>query len=592
MPWFVFPLLILVAVAFLTIQTVSDPDIWFHLALGREFVQHGSLPKTDIFSHTAAGREWISSGWGASVLYYLAFTAGSGPDAFWGPSGGGLVLIVFMAVAAGTLAVHVAALRRGANGGTMALLLLAAMLAASLRFNPRPDVFSQLLMALTALVLSTAPTGRAARRTWILPPLFALWANLHAGFPAGLVVVGIYAAFLAWRWKGGGAPGGPAAIAGRLAPLALCFVTWMANPYGWRLPALAGKIAAIPEVTISVFEWMPLIYFPAYNPPWTAYAGVALLLGIGLAMARKAEVKPEAWQWVAMGLFLALTLYQRRQVGMLAALVPALLVPQAGGLDRLLAARGRWVVPAAVLALTLSICGLKLSGALGSGGPAGPEIGRNCRVLPCASTDFLEANRPPGLMFNSYGIGGYLLYHLGPATKVFIDGRLDVYDHATWRDLLDLQEERLGIDAFTARYNLTTFVVDIREAAKTPGHLAVRLAARPDFRLAYFDDGEAVFVKDGPVAAAYAAAHAYRYCSPFAPDRLSAALRDPAAAPAAVAEIRRAISESQGSANALALAALAARQGGDEASARRFLTDALARDPECDLARKMTTAGR
>jgi hypothetical protein len=495
-----------------------------------------------------------------------------------------------MTVAALILTVHVTALRRGATGGTMALLLLAALLAGCLRFNPRPDVFSQLMMALTGLLLATAPPGRTSRRLWLLPPLFAVWANLHAGFPAGLIVVGIYAVFLARRWKRDGTPAGTLAV--RLAPLALCFLTWMANPYGWRLPALAGKIAAIPEVTISVFEWMPLIYFPAYSPPWTTYAGLALLLGIGIAIARKADVKLAAWQWAAMGVFLALTLYQRRQIGMLAALVPALLVPHAGGLDRALAARGRWTVAAAVLALSVFICGLKLSGALGSGGPTGPEIGRNCRVLPCASTDFLASNRPPGRMFNSYGIGGYLLYHLGPATQVFIDGRLDVYDHTTWRDLLDVQEERLGIDEFTARYNLTTFVVDMREFAKTPGHLAPRLAARADFRLVYFDDGEAVFVKEGPGAAAYAAAHGFKYCSPFAPERLSAALRDPAAAPVAVAEIRRAISDSQGSANALALAALAARQGGDESSAGKFLTDALARDPECTLARKLAAGTR
>lgn len=584
-PLGLYPAALLVVAVFLTITTISDPDVWFHLALGREVVEHGKLPRADIFSFTAAGREWISSGWLSSVLMYLLFTAGSGPDALLGPSGGGLVLMVFAVVAAVALLPYFASLRLGAPRGSMALVVVAAMMLAAMRYNPRPDIWSQLLVCVVALLLVTAPTGRHSRRLWLLPAIFALWPNLHAGFIAGLIPVSIFTAARAVSWRRG-VPG----AAAQFLPVALCFVTWMANPYGPRITGLAGKIGAIPEVTWSIFEWMPLIYYPGFNLPWPAYAGLAALLALAL-LAWRLRAAPVPWWHIAIvAAFLALALYQRRQAGLLAAVLPAMLAPHLAGLDSRLA-RPRWMLPAAVPACAVVICALKVGGVLQTGGATFPETGRNCLSLPCGTTDWLAANRPPANMFNSYGIGGYLLYHLGPETKVFIDGRLDVYDHRTWRELLDAQEARLPLDELIRRHNLRTFVVDIRDWQTVPAHIAPRLAAVPDMRLVYFDDGEAVFVRDAPETRAYLATRELRHVSPFAPARLAGALTSKETAVAAVAEMRRMVSESMGSANAMALAAMAARLGGDMVSARRFLADAFARDPKCAIAASEKATG-
>jgi hypothetical protein len=72
---------------------------------------------------------------------------------------------------------------------------------------------------------------------------------------------------------------------------------------------------------------------------------------------------------------------------------------------------------------------------------------------------------------------------------------------------------------------------------------------------------------------------------------LSAALgRDPATRREALEELRRAREQSADSANALALAALAARFFGDKPSEAAFLEQALTRDPESPLA--LTLAGK
>ncbi len=582
----VIPIFLFVVLVFLTITAVSDTDIWFHLALGRELVEFGRFPHTDIFSFTAAGNEWISSGWLASALYYFFFTLGSGMDSFFGPSGGGLVLIVLAVVAAGFAAVYFVSLRRGAPHGTMALLLLAAALASYMRFNPRPDVFTPSFMAIVLLLLATAPTAGAAWRLWALPFIFAAWPNFHAGFFIGFVPVGFYLLMGLVQWFRAGTPQPALTLGGRFLPLLLCFVAWMANPYGYRILALAGKIARIPEVTNSIWEWMPLIVAtPGYSLPAPVYVGLIalVLLAAAALLAGRRGLRLPLWSWATLVVLAGLMFYQRRHVALFAIAVPAVLVCHLAPLDAWLA-RHRGLIPASAALGALLICTLKMTGALQWGGASPPEIGRNCQVLPCATTEFLTAAPPPENMFNSYGLGGHLLYHLAGRTKVFIDGRLDVYDHSTWRDLLDAQEKPERLDEIIARYNLATFVVDIRNWFNTPNHLAPRLAARPDMKLVYFDDGEAVFVRETTGTANYIASHRIEFLNPFRPAQLDAAAQNPSDRQALQIELEGMIQQSMGSASSLALGARAARLSRDSLNAHRLLMQALERDTQNPVA--------
>ena len=76
------------------------------------------------------------------------------------------------------------------------------------------------------------------------------------------------------------------------------------------------------------------------------------------------------------------------------------------------------------------------------------------------AVDFLEREKITGTMFNTYGIGGYLLYRGYPDRKVFIDGRNVDYG-------LDFMARTYagGVDAdrwkaLEDEYNLTYAVVD------------------------------------------------------------------------------------------------------------------------------------
>jgi hypothetical protein len=565
---------LLVAVFFVTFRPLSDPDTWFHLAFGKWFAEHGSIPFTDPFAGSSPGREWVSSGWLASVLMYPSYRAAEG-------SGIGLLLMVFVVIAATYGLVLFAAQRWFADRGYIAVPLLLALGAACMRFSPRPDIFSHLMLACILLILVLTdrlkPTGSPPWFFYLLLPAFALWSNLHAGFPVGLIILFIYAAWSAIRSSRDERPW-------RYFRSQYCVLSALAvllNPYGSSIALLGWKIARIPKVD-WIMEWMPL-FRRGFPMPTAVYICAGLLLAV--TMFTLWRTRTDWWRLLAIGVLVGLSILQRRQLGPAVIGICVLLLPS---LPRLTAMQRmpRFSAPALALILCAGICLAKVGGYIGGGGGV-PRAGQDCNSLPCVATDFLVANPPPEKLFNSYQYGGYLLYHLGPSTKVYIDGRLDVYDPQVYLDALAVEENRISTEQIEKKYGVRTWVLSIDDAIGDPMHLASRLALQPWYALVHFDDQSAVFVKRDPVTNGYIAKNEFHYVNPFNLKLPSEVLRTNEA-DAALNEVQRALNQSMGSASANALAGLYAAVAGDAETAGRMLDNARARDPNNRVLQQVT----
>ncbi len=571
--WGIYPIALLTVIVFLTVRPIADPDCWFHMAHGRHFLEHGEVLKKDIFSHTAAGREWISSGWASSVLMQMLFSR-------WGPDG--IIFLVTGAVALVTGLFYVEAVRARVLPELAVLVACASLLAGSMRFNPRPDLASIVCVSVLAWALvrldGMGPMGRRAKLgAAMIPALIIVWANLHAGFLAGIIILWIAAVW-------------PELIRTRgterirrwwlVCAAAASSLVWLFNPYGWRIIELAAKIRAIPGVRMLIFEWMPLVFLPGFNMPWPVYLGILALVAIALATWWHGHGSRKHWTWAA-ALFLgAFALWQRRQVGLFAAALPFLMMPWLALLSNKLLSY-RKLLAGGALGGCLAICALQYHGALELG-QGGPTTGVNARMLPCIATEYLSQTEVPPRLFNSYGMGGYLLYHLGTRLPVFIDGRLDVYEPRVWADYLAVEEDKLSIDEARKRYSVNTFAIETREAFGDPVHLVNRLSGHPAWALIFFDDDYAIFVHR-QAANQELLAEEFRFANPFQPARLLNALAQPSQRQRALEELQRAVQLSNGSAMAFGLAALGAAHNGEHDAALRFRALAAQRDPACPL---------
>jgi hypothetical protein len=79
--------------------------------------------------------------------------------------------------------------------------------------------------------------------------------------------------------------------------------------------------------------------------------------------------------------------------------------------------------------------------------------------FPAAATAFLAAHPSEGPIFNHYDWGGYLIWKLYPPTRVFIDGRADVYGEAILKDFMQTYLLNQDWQHTLTRWQIRTVVV-------------------------------------------------------------------------------------------------------------------------------------
>jgi hypothetical protein len=110
--------------------------------------------------------------------------------------------------------------------------------------------------------------------------------------------------------------------------------------------------------------------------------------------------------------------------------------------------------------------------------------------FPAAAVDFLQKENLPGALYNAYGWGGYLIWRLYPAQRVFIDGRADVYGDAFIEDVF-LKAYRGGADWRAPLEQSAVRVVLIEPGAP----LAVQLAREREWRKVYEDSQAVIYAR-------------------------------------------------------------------------------------------------
>ncbi|HOE95746.1 MAG TPA: hypothetical protein PLS90_03910 [Candidatus Sumerlaeota bacterium] len=268
----------------------TSHDEWWHLKTGAWLSRHG-LPETDIFTYTAADIPWHNHEWLTQLGMWGLYRAGE----ISGFGGWRLVILVkSLTIVAAFVGLALWLGRRRPDAALYALT--GALLAALARrtFYPRPPFVSYLLLAIVLAVLIGARGGRRGRAPWGLPPLFALWANLHGGWMAGLVVVGAFWADAAAHWALAAARQGPRAVRRRRGAALrrltllglLCALATLVNPYHVHLYALAGRVMNDPYLLPRIGEMLP----PDWHYVWILEGVILLLLFVGVR-----PVRPPAW---------------------------------------------------------------------------------------------------------------------------------------------------------------------------------------------------------------------------------------------------------------------------------------------------------
>jgi hypothetical protein len=425
-------------------------DFWHHLARGQAISERGSLIDNDLFTFTVPGKAFQDANWLTQVLYYRLFSCG------------GLELVQF--VNSLTLMAVMSVLvwmswRKSASALTAGGLGVFAFLGLWQLLIIRPQTFSLLLFVLAYAALEAA----VQRRWWLLapPPLLALWANMHGGFPIGLVLVASYVLALGWEgwWADGWRALRRAPFLAWAACLAACLFATLLNPYGWKIYEYVGVTSSVPS-SRRLDEWLPPGMDQLTGKVWVVSV---LVLFVLFALSKR---RPTTREICLVLFFLPLACSSVRMVSwwlLISTPIAARLL--AGALP---AKEGVSVVPEKpTLGAALTVAGFLLVSAasipwLDEYNPALILTRRNHRTESDLEEVAAQLRARPGegRIFTRFEWGEYLGWALTPRYKVFMDGRLEIFPDPFWADFTAVTRGRADWEDILARYQVDCLLLD------------------------------------------------------------------------------------------------------------------------------------
>jgi len=479
--------ILFVALFAMAVRTPVDSDTWWHLQAGRVTLEQGRILQSDLFSHTKYGSPWVNHSWLSQIVLYELF------DRF-SYAGLGLWLGAVVAVAFAFVYPQM----EGSPFARAFILILAAATSAVI-WVARPQLLSFLLTAIVAYLLYLFK-WKSVNRLWLLPPLFVLWVNLHAGYALGFMLL---AAFLAGEvlnhllalvapsddpvvsWRGIGWVTGVALLSALLLVI---------NPHTTRMWTYYLDTVSIGALQDFIQEWQSPNFHHLYVQPFI-WLLLATLAAMGLS-GRRADGTDLAM----VGIFAYAALLAGRNFGPFALVAaPVLSRHVAAALQRWglssrqrppLNVRARAILGAVnawLLLLVLALAVVKVWAPIS----ATFNEQEQRKALPVEAVNWLEENAPPGRMFNHYNWGGYLIWRLWPDFRVFVDGRTDLYQEQVLSDYVEIQ--RAGPQALSLmdRYDISFVLTPSGDA------LSSLLRCQPSWFVAYEGEMATVWVREG-----------------------------------------------------------------------------------------------
>jgi hypothetical protein len=494
------------------LRRLDNSDTWWHLAAGRWIAENGAVPFEDTLSYSASGHEWINLQWLHDLVLYLLYRIG----------GANALVVVSTGAYASAFAILVVHLRRSLGPLATTCLTIWVLLVCQDRFAVRPEMVSFVLLQIVLWLLSTMRESDG-RRLWLLVPLTLLWVNLHALFILGIFAVGcaLGATLLAEyvplpaTWLEGAAL--PPHVRRRLwAAAALSAIAALVNPYlvrGTLFPfELLSRIGpsspfrAIGEFRSPFAAWFPDATIGAFQALFI-FGCVVVLAAVAVSILGPREGSGARRRFDVAGLLIFAGLAVLAALAYRNAALFAL--GAAPFLGRCLAtlgtfsrrtisgwrAAGNHAVAAVLLFALVGGYWLVATNRYYRWDGRTHEFGGGILEVnfPIRAAEFVDEMDLPGPLYNDLTAGGYLTWARPNGERVYIDGRLEVYDRfyseysASLRDpgSWTEQSEKFGINCVLLFHGW---------ANRHP--LIGWLDRNPAWSLVYFDEVAVVFVRD------------------------------------------------------------------------------------------------
>lgn len=433
-------LLVLIAVAVLGVSALRDPfalDSYWHLKMGQDWIEKGLSPFRDHYSITHYGEEILAPPYPFQLaLYGVVELLGE-------QTGFKFFVFANSLIVLGLLLVWLRQIRAPVLVSFIAIFTLIILLQS--RVMVRPELFSYLMLAISLILYERTRTKPSHKNFLLIAIFMLLWRNYHSSILGYVVFFGLFID-VAYQH-----------IINKATPKN--WMIWVA----WGLTFLAtgflGQNFVHPVLETLLFptEWIDVL--DEFGP---ALKGEVMLSTLGVIPISLATLIG-LFQKRLFGYFIvcaimswyAVTMHRMTTPGgLVVVFLFALILTQSN--IRSLLTRGPLLRQRGFSAVLILLGALSL---ITSVLTARSLIEKNRSMLgyfPDQIVEHMKRNDKKGQIFNDYNIGGYLIYHLGDESRVFVDGRTGIlypYEHyvryqsaMTNSDRLREEFENLDID--------------------------------------------------------------------------------------------------------------------------------------------------
>jgi hypothetical protein len=434
---------------------VSTNDLWLLLREAADIVASGEIPRVEHYSAVAVGRPYLAHEWLSGLIFLGIFKLG----------GGEALTVLRASVMLAMLLLLWFSLEKKDRSFMLAAPLLAlAAYTILTRVFVRPHLFTHLFLCVWVFCLEHWRRERRLRYLIMLVPIQVLWANLHGGYIFALVLGALMTGATAvlvlrpgWSKDESYAWSDVRTFA---ALTVACLAASLLNPNGVRLVEFSLTMGLASDyIKQVVFEWgSPLgaVYARSYGRE----AALCMFFLIWSGLALNVKRRP----FLDTVLALLATLMSVQAIRFLSFI---------GILGFPLAVRA-WRAVADIHANSLlvkrrplietALYGLLLASTLIYGFPYGDAKYRKVGWglggrMPYQATRFLAEQGFEGTIFNDYGDGAFLIYHLYPKIRPVMDSRIDVYGSELSREYFTSRDDPIKFIQYLNKYNVSLILL-------------------------------------------------------------------------------------------------------------------------------------
>lgn len=480
------------SVLFHKINLPTD-DLGRHLTNGKIIWETKSIAETNLYSYTEPDFPFLNHHWLSGVVFYFLFIL---------VGFNGLILFkIILLLAAFSLIFFVAA-KKG-NFWLASFISIPVIFILSERTDIRPEIFSYFFSALFLYLLSYFSDNLKSKKIYWLIPLQILWVNLHIYFFIGPAMV---AGFLLEKIiKNRKNLKNNPVIKRLFALFLLLFVACFLNPTGYKNVFYPLNIFKNYGYDVAENKSPFFLEHLMHNPAIPFFK-----LGLGLLIASFII----SIIFRNFSLFFFLASFSTAIAGIIAIrnfpffalmLFPTIAISLKEFFHNLFQqikikkpSFSPWFnILATIFLIILLFASDRYE--IKKGLPPNKEKGMGLTFESNSAAEFFKRENLKGPIFNNYDIGSYLIYHLYPAEKIFVDNRPEAYPKLFFDGVyLPMQMDENKWQEIQDKYNFNVIFFPQQEGTWWgQSFLTIRLQD-PNWSLIYADSQAVILLKNIP----------------------------------------------------------------------------------------------